>query len=363
MAQDTPQLKTTEATTQVPVEAPAKEPTTDSGLSLAQSPMPTTTTTTTNTNTSTATPASVPTHPPPTTISTTSTAYTPISPQPLREDLIKSAVSFLSSPNIKSADHNKKVAFLKNKGLGDQEIQEAFQRVGDNVSNSTTAIQKPTLPPASMPSNGPLIPSRPQYPPQQVIYYPQPPPPSMPVERVLAVAILFGVGAVGLTASVLNAVKYFIQPIRNRIAAYQQTRYQQQTEMLSRMDKLLKDAFVPKEEESEKDKERETSLYLHTIVKNHQTLSDLGGKWVEETRLLVKEASTTSFEELHSSLKELRMTVSSSEEVFSAYPSYGSPYGALRNPESPSVQALKSEIRSFKGALLNRRNFPMVTPS
>jgi hypothetical protein len=50
---------------------------------------------------------------------------------PLREDLIKPAVSFLSSPNVRSADRAKKLAFLQKKGLNQREIQEAFQRVGE----------------------------------------------------------------------------------------------------------------------------------------------------------------------------------------------------------------------------------------
>lgn len=50
----------------------------------------------------------------------------------MKEDLIKSAVSFLSSADVQTADRDKKVEFLKKKGLNDQEIGEAFKRVESN---------------------------------------------------------------------------------------------------------------------------------------------------------------------------------------------------------------------------------------
>jgi hypothetical protein len=54
------------------------------------------------------------------------------SDMPIREDLLKPAVSFLSSPNVRSADRGKKLAFLQKKGLNQREIQEAFKRVGES---------------------------------------------------------------------------------------------------------------------------------------------------------------------------------------------------------------------------------------
>lgn len=80
---------------------------------------------------------------------TTTTAVT--EPQtaivsPLREDLIKSAVSFLSSANVRSADKGKKVAFLQKKGLNQAEIDEAFKRSGsdEQASSAVTATTTTT---------------------------------------------------------------------------------------------------------------------------------------------------------------------------------------------------------------------------
>lgn len=54
----------------------------------------------------------------------------------MRNDLIESAVSFLSSPNVQNAEKEKKIQFLKNKGLTDEEIEEAFKR----TTTTTTMV-------------------------------------------------------------------------------------------------------------------------------------------------------------------------------------------------------------------------------
>lgn len=47
----------------------------------------------------------------------------------MRQDLLQLAESFLNSESIQLADKNSKVAFLRNKGLNDDEIDEAFKRI------------------------------------------------------------------------------------------------------------------------------------------------------------------------------------------------------------------------------------------
>jgi hypothetical protein len=69
-----------------------------------------------------------------------------------RPDLIQSAVSFLSSPNVVSAPLAKKVSFLKDKkGLTDKEIQIALERVDSSTSSSTIPPPPPSIPTASKP--------------------------------------------------------------------------------------------------------------------------------------------------------------------------------------------------------------------
>lgn len=73
----------------------------------------------------------------PITTTTAVTEPTAAMVSPLREDMIKSAVSFLTSPNVRSADKGKKIAFLQKKGLNQAEIDEAFKRSGGDDVSST----------------------------------------------------------------------------------------------------------------------------------------------------------------------------------------------------------------------------------
>ncbi|KAG2226690.1 hypothetical protein INT45_001037, partial [Circinella minor] len=137
------------------------------------------------------------------------------STQSLREDMLKSAVSFLSSPNVRSADNAKKVAFLRQKGLTADEITEAFKRVGENgpVTTATdvstgSAPPRPMTAPMSQAGPPPVM-NRPAVPPRppQVVYYQPAPPRIMPIQQLLGIALLAGFGLVGLTAAAVRIVK------------------------------------------------------------------------------------------------------------------------------------------------------------
>lgn len=54
----------------------------------------------------------------------------------------------------------------------------------------------------------PAVPPRPaaMYQPQ-VVYYSPPPPPPMPLQRIVAMAVILGFGAVGITAAILKVIK------------------------------------------------------------------------------------------------------------------------------------------------------------
>ncbi|KAG1564752.1 hypothetical protein G6F50_010723 [Rhizopus delemar] len=83
----------------------------------------------------------------------------------MREDLITSAISFLSDPKVQSAPLAKKVSFLESKGMTSEEIEEAMARAnGKSPSTTTTtvshqpgmAVQSAVMPP-------PQVPVRPSY--------------------------------------------------------------------------------------------------------------------------------------------------------------------------------------------------------
>jgi peroxin-14 len=66
----------------------------------------------------------------------------------MREELITSAISFLSDPKVQSAPLAKKVSFLESKGMTSEEIEEAMARVngkssGGAVATTTTTTNMP----------------------------------------------------------------------------------------------------------------------------------------------------------------------------------------------------------------------------
>lgn len=70
----------------------------------------------------------------------------------LREDLISSAISFLSDPKVQSAPLAKKVSFLESKGMTSEEIEEAMARMnGKSTGASTSTAAAPVV------ANGPPI--------------------------------------------------------------------------------------------------------------------------------------------------------------------------------------------------------------
>ncbi|KAF7724538.1 peroxisomal membrane protein pex14 [Apophysomyces ossiformis] len=286
---------------------------------------------------------------PTTTSSATTTTSTPTPPtslpaaeDPLREDLLKPAVSFLSSPNVRSADTAKKIAFLKNKGLNKREIDEAFRRVGQSSTVAETPTQTTTqatyVPP---PSAAPLIPARPVVHAStapQIIYYPVIPP-SMSVERVLATAMIVGLGAVGVTAGLIGIIRHFMNPIFTRVALFRRKRYNERREVADKV----------------KEKFEEEDDSLKSLSQEHKKLVDSLERMVAQARA-VGDRKNTPYRDFQTAMADLRHTVSE-PAVYSTFTSFN------RSPSdsgSPTVQAFKSEIRSLKGALLNRRNFPVA---
>ncbi|KAI8370450.1 peroxisomal membrane anchor protein conserved region-domain-containing protein [Radiomyces spectabilis] len=270
---------------------------------------------------------------------------------PLREDLLKSAVSFLSSPNVRSAEKSKKVAFLQKKGLNQEEISEAFKRVGDSApAGSVLQVSAPVV--AANPTAPPPRPAMPyvQQPaaPPQVVYYPMPPAPTVPTQQVMAMAVILGVGAVGVTAGLVGIVKRFISPIFNSIAGYQRDRYNDHRAIAEKMEKVLRGK---KEDGESAEEEKEDGLT--TLAAQQKAMMESLNKLVNQAKSRV--IKNKCHEGLRDSVEELRRVISKPDNMFSysSYTSYGS------NGEAPpSVQSFKSDIRSLKGALLNRRNFP-----
>ncbi|GAN05928.1 peroxisomal membrane anchor family protein [Mucor ambiguus] len=292
----------------------------------------------------------------------------------IREDMIKPAVSFLSSPNVRSADREKKIAFLQKKGLTQAEITEAFKRAGvegdSTVATTTTTTTTTNNIPAtaSQPQYqqqqhlAPVLPSRNvNYSAPQIVYYPQPPNPPVPVEKVFAMAVILGMGAVGVTAGVVGILRRLIAPIFNRIAEYQRTRYNQRKEIADRLLKSIKSYNTENDDLDALIDQGEEKTVADALVKHHSDMSSKIDKLLETSReriaAAVKDKTYSNFRSELTSLRNV-ITSPSSDNTYSSY----SPSHYMRNTssDSPAVSGLKSDIRSLKAVLLNRRNFPTV---
>ncbi|KAL9552937.1 hypothetical protein MBANPS3_003520 [Mucor bainieri] len=329
----------------------------------------------------TPTPPPAATTPAPSTTESTATAA-------VREDMIKPAVSFLSSPNVRSAGREKKVAFLQKKGLTQAEITEAFKRAGvegdSTVATTTTTTTTTNNIPATAPPQpqyqqqqhlAPVLPSRNvNYSAPQIVYYPQPPNPPVPAEKVFAMAVILGMGAVGLTAGVVGILRgtliltvacypfqRFIAPIFNRIAEYQCTRYNQRKEIADRLLKSIKSYNTENDDLDALIDQGEEKTVADALVKHHSDMSSKIDKLLETSReRITTVVNDKTYSNFRSELTSFRNVITSptSDSTYSAY----SPSHYMRNAssDSPAVSGLKSDIRSLKAVLLNRRNFPTV---
>ncbi|KAI8384419.1 peroxisomal membrane anchor protein conserved region-domain-containing protein [Radiomyces spectabilis] len=287
--------------------------------------------------------------PPPSHTPSLATTTTPNEPQPpLREDMVKSAVSFLSSPKVRSADQAKKIAFLRNKGLNQAEIDEAFKRVPGSDA-------QPAIVNTAGPSSSPAVPPRPALssapPAVQIAYYQPSPPPRMTTQSIIRLAVVTGVGAVGVTAVLVGIIKRIMSRIFRRIAVYQCDRYNQHKALLERLNTKLK-AMESSSAASLDVIRRQQTKSLENLQK---VQTDIHG-YIDENEPYAK---------FLNALNGFKDQLTHPDVIFSSFNTsnnFGLSFRDYRSDDSV-VQGFKSEIRSFKGMLLSRRNFPSVKPT
>ncbi|ORY99217.1 peroxisomal membrane anchor protein conserved region-domain-containing protein [Syncephalastrum racemosum] len=298
---------------------------------------------------------------------------------PLRPDLVQSAVSFLSSPSVQSADTAKKVAFLKKKGLNQAEIEEAFKKTGQTTmaaSSNTAPLSPPSQSSATTSSSSapasshappaPLIPTRMAAPPAppQIIYRPVPPPPKMPASSVLALAILLGMGTVGVTSCLVHIVKRVFMPVFASYAQFRQERYGLQRDVLDKINKLLQGKsneegaaqaeMEPEDKQARHEQEEaEDSSAAATLLDIEEKQQGLVDRLIRvhsqardrEQELRSKRA--TSLPALSGSLTNWKRSVEALEAE--------SMNEMFEKEDHKMAKLVQTEIRSLKGALLNRR--------
>jgi len=115
---------------------------------------------------------------------------------PMRENMIGNAVKFLSHENVKRTPLVRRIAFLEQKGLTNEEITEALRRVGGGAA----------APPAAAVVPQQQIIAQPPPVPQRVQYQPPPPPPPRSTFKVVATSVVLTLSAMGGLAWLYNSV-------------------------------------------------------------------------------------------------------------------------------------------------------------
>ncbi|ORE13132.1 hypothetical protein BCV71DRAFT_246503 [Rhizopus microsporus] len=224
----------------------------------------------------------------------------------MREDLISSAISFLSDPKVQSAPLAKKVSFLESKGMTSEEIEEAMARVNGKsaaVTTTTTTVGNPqpgtVMYPAAVP---PPVPTRPSY----------------DWRDIFIAAVLAG----GVGYGVWTLAKRLFGPW-----------FQVPTQKELEEDKEKLDAQFQAVEDSLKEIKDQTNAALTTVASQ--------SKKVDE-----------SLASLETVLKDLEESDAKRDEDFK---------NALeRNKEAQNAVLvdLQNEMKSLKSLLLNRRTTP-----
>ncbi|ORX58981.1 hypothetical protein DM01DRAFT_1381598 [Hesseltinella vesiculosa] len=312
----------------------------------------------------------------------------------LREDLLKLAHKFLSSPKVQAASKEKKVAFLKSKGLTDDEVAVAFDRVGETPPASTTTTTTATASTPSVPSSSvasatdasstassskeatdaasasstttthspvksttpsavasvhqepsepvftrytpPPASSIPQPPLKPVIVYqPAPEQPKVPTQQVLAMAVIFGVGITGVASGLIGIVKRFLYPVFITFGSYRRSRYSHQKQLLEKVQKALASDIKEEKDQDELDALDKPGVYA--LVEKQSTITNRLTVLIDKTKSYTPSAKN-SLIDVHQSLSTWSEALDDEAPV-----------------TNPSAKELMTELRSFKGICLNRR--------
>jgi hypothetical protein len=137
-----------------------------------------------------------------------------------------------------------------------------------------------------------------------------------------------------------------------KISDYQRDRYQQQTKLLSRMDSTLK-SFT-QDDLALEGKQTKLNASLAQLIRSLDTIKE----------------RPRPYKDLRSDVEQLRFaliqrpTAQDTRVSFGSYGGFESSYAdqyQVNTKYDVNVQSIKSEIRSVKGMLLSRRNFPIVS--
>ncbi|KAJ3181247.1 hypothetical protein HDU87_001376 [Geranomyces variabilis] len=317
------------------------------------------------------------------------------------EPLIASAVSFLKSPNVQASPWEKKAAFLRQKGLTDSQIATAAARAGVQVGDGGGVVVG-----SSQPVSVALGVPSPQvmYDPYQVAAAtPRPVSKEDTAKNVILAFLLTG----GVVTGLVSLFKHLYLPalarFENVLEAHTKKKQALTTAFTQRVEKLGKLYMTSPAPPAAADGDEDVAVVVpavlppaelqpptisstlrSTIASTDASLAALAA----ELTLHIKRHSPTPpandggedataanlspLQCLCRSTNDLTRLLSQeiyiSPSMYTFYSSFSKPGGGMPQGVSEAsgewmrkVAEVKSEIRTFKGMLLSRRNFPTAT--
>ncbi|KAI4278752.1 MAG: hypothetical protein LQ337_000796 [Flavoplaca oasis] len=321
-------------------------------------------------------------------------------PPPPRASLIEQASNFLKDEEIRDASRERKISFLRSKGLTDEEVyrlleipfdgikaevqdQEAApeQALSQSPSSDTQNLGAPSFQSSS--TTSPLRDTPPIITYPEFLLHSEKPPPLITASRLINTFYLFS----GTAAAIYGTSKYLVQPMLDSLTSARHDFFlNTQTNLDDMLDKLENNVSIipigPSKDkmEGEEDASSDDSIHDATSFFN-RTIGTQTSPAPSTTPASSDPSSAPAttlaslhqrtLESLHTSLSAL---VPSDEESSDndktrdqiyllrnyldrlQYPMLQAP--GLADSKEDAVNKFKMEIRSMKGALLNAKNFP-----
>ncbi|PVU93922.1 hypothetical protein BB561_002949 [Smittium simulii] len=266
-----------------------------------------------------------------------------------RDDIVASAVRFLSDPKVKSASLAKQISFLETKGLTADEIQKAINQAkineADNTSSDLVSSSQTLSTQASGQPAASVLPSHEnrynnnRISPQQHLHElpPIPPRPKYDWRDLFIATVVAG----GLGYGLYELAKTYVFPMFNGSANNKLEQAQQQLcESISENNSKLEN--LAETLEKALNSMTETNL---TIVSTLERIEKVSERLLDES----------TERELNSKILLETVTELKTSSLINSYSS--------KSDNGVTTSDIQSEIRSLKALLLSKRVPPSATPS
>ncbi|PIA15639.1 hypothetical protein COEREDRAFT_87606 [Coemansia reversa NRRL 1564] len=245
-------------------------------------------------------------------------------PQALREDIIESAVRFLSDPKVQSSTLAKKVSFLETKGLSNAEIEDALSRAKKAQAPISTQATEHSPNAVSPPTRAPGY-AQPLRPPAS-----SPPRPHLDWKDYFIATVVAG----GLGYGLFMLAKKYVVPLLavrddNKRLAEERKLLVEQNELTRKQLETLGES---------------TTQVLDTLAMQSQKTSEA----IESMVSMMDNISTQGLEQ-RSLSSRLLVTLEDLQREVSALSS------ATNTAREGSISDVQSDIRSLRSLLLSQR--------